>query len=382
MLMHRIVDTDQHVIEPPDFWTSRMSKRWQAVAPRVVDYPKGGQAWSFEGGVWMRPFGLESAAGRAPASLNTYGNTFENMDPSSYDPHKRLEAMEIDGIDTAILYPSVAMSASSIQNDDLYMECFRTYNTGLWEWCQEGDPKRLIPAAIMPAIGVESAMQELERVAKMGYQTYMFNAWPSGNKYPTAADDPFWRLCEETGTVISLHGSGAGRAQIAPGAMAGAKTPKGTTIKRMGQEHVNDTRASGLHVGQPLGMFALTGILERFPKLRLSLVETGAGWLPFHMEQLDRTYSFQRWAVGRHLEKMPSDYLNRQMRAGIQLDGAAVSYRHEIGVEKIMYSTDFPHATCDWPNSRQWTHFILKGVPDKEQEMILSGNAREWYNLD
>ena len=378
----RLIDTDQHVIEPPDFWTSRMGEKWQDVAPRVVDYPRGGQAWSFEGGVWLRPFGLESAAGRAPADLDTWGNSFENMNPSAYNPTARLKDMDVDGVGKAILYPSVAMSASSIQDDELYLECFRTYNDALWEWCQEGDPDRLIPAAIMPAIGVETAMQELERVGKMGYKTYFFNQWPSGDKYPSAADDPFWALCEQTGLVVSMHGAGVGRVQIGVGAMEGDKTPKGTTVKRMSQEHVNDTRASGLHVALPVSMLTLTGVFDRFPNLKVALVETGAGWLPFYAEQLDRAYTHQRWAGGRELDKMPSEYLRTNLRATIQLDGAAISYRHLIGVDRIMFSTDFPHATCDWPNSRQWMHFLLKGVPEAEQQMILYQNAADWYGLN
>ena len=87
-------------------------------------------------------------------------------------------------------------------------------------------------------------------------------------------------------------------------------------------------------------------------------------------------------AGGRELDRMPSDYLKTNLRATIQLDGAAISYRHLIGVDRIMYSTDFPHATCDWPNSRQWTHFMLKGLPAHEQEMILGRNALDWYGIN
>ncbi len=381
-MQRRIIDTDQHLIEPPDFWTSRMAARWQDVAPRVVDYPSGGQAWAFEGGVWLRPFGLESAAGRAPSDLDTWGNSFENMNPSSYNAKARLRDMDVDGVERAILYPSVAMSASSIQDDELYLECFRTYNDALWEWSRE-DPERLIPVAIMPSIGVETAMQELERVAKMGFKTYMFNAWPSGAPNPGPADEPFWSLCEETGVVVSLHGGGGGRVQRSPGAIAGDRGVKmGTTIKRWAQESTNDNRASGLGTAKPAGLFVLTGIMARHPGLRIALVESGCGWFPFFEEQMDRVYTHQRWIGRSDLRKSPSEYFRAQARGTIQLDGAAITYKDMIGADRIMFSTDFPHATCDWPNSRQWTHFILKGVPDEEQEMILGGNALEWYGIN
>ncbi len=377
-MLHRIVDADQHVIEPPDFWTSRMPQRFQEVAPRVVDYPRGGQAWSFNGGEWFRPFGLEAAAGRAPADLDTWGNSFENMNPACYDPTARLGDMDIDGIDVAFLYPSAARNISSTQDDELYLELFRAYNDALWDWAQEGDPARLIPVAYMPAIGVESAMQELERCAGKGYRTYVFNDWPGGARFPTAADEPFWSLVEELGMVISLHGPGAGRTVAAVGAMTGSASTKAEDTS---QVYTNDNRANALGIWKRLGMFAMTGILERHPRLRLNLVETGAGWLPFVEEQLDRTYTHQRSLGQNQLRKMPSEVIRAQVRACIQLDGAAITYRHLIGVDRIQFSTDYPHATCDWPNSRQWSHFIMKGVPEEEKDRILSRNALEWYGL-
>jgi predicted TIM-barrel fold metal-dependent hydrolase len=79
---------------------------------------------------------------------------------------------------------------------------------------------------------------------------------------------------------------------------------------------------------------------------------------------------------------MPSEYLKKQVRGTIQLDGVAIVYREAIGANRIMFSSDYPHATCDWPNSRQWMHHLTKGCTDDERERILAGNALEWYGLN
>ena len=379
MFHQRIVDADQHIVEPPDFWTSRMAKKYQDVAPQLVDYPDGGQAWSFEGGAWLRPMGLEGAAGQRPSDVS-WKSSYDFMLPGCFDPKARLEAMDIDGVDHALLYPSIALSASSILDDELYIEVFRTYNDALWDWCAEGDPKRMHALAIIPACGVETAMQELDRVAKIGFKSLMFTSWPSGDANPTAADEPFWSLCESAGMVVSIHGKGFGRVSGSSGAVPGKKSSR--VLRKVRQELINDHRASGLGVTGPVGQFVLTGILDRHPSLKLSMVETGTGWVPFFMEQLDRVYTHQRWMRDEQLSRLPSNYVRRQIKGTIQLDGMAMVYRHMIGVENIMFSTDYPHATCDWPNSRQWAHFIMRGVPEDEQDMIMQGNAAEWYGLN
>ena len=375
-----LFDVDQHIVEPQDFWTSRATGKYKDLVPQVVDSPAGGEAWSFDGGAWIRPCGLESAAGRAPTDVH-FKNTYASMQPGCYDPKKRLDAMDIDGVEKGLMFPSVALSASTVDENDLYLEVFRIYNDALIDWCRQGDISRLIPVCLMPAIGVETAMEEVQRCADMGYRTIMFNSWPSGDPYPTEADEPFWSLLEELDMIISMHGPGMGRIAGASGAMPGEKKTT-RVIRPAHQEDINNNRASGLSCARPVGQFVMTGIFDRHPKLKISVVETGFGWLPFFEEQLDRAYTLQRWAGGHELSMMPSEFLRRQLRGTIQLDGVAIQYRHAIGVERIMFSSDYPHATCDWPNSRQWMHHLTKGCTDEEREKILAGNALEWYGLN
>ncbi len=293
MTVRITLDVDQHLTEPPDLWTSRLPKKYQSEAPRVVDYPGGGEGWLFTESTWTRPVGLQSTAGVHPTRIN-WRTTYDAIDPACYEPKARLEAMDIEGVDRTLLFPSVAMTVAIIPDEDLYLECIRAYNDGVFDWATQADSQRVYPVALIPASGVEVAMAELARVAQKGFRTYMFNKWPSGQASPTPADDPFWALCEETGMIVSIHGGGAGRAgKVAfsiegPNARPGSESSSGDSpsskkapeIPGMTQELVADGRSSGLFVQQPLAMFALTGILERFPKLNIAAVETGAGWMP------------------------------------------------------------------------------------------------------
>ena len=376
MLMRKLFDADQHIVEPPDLWTSRMSKKYLDMAPRVVDNPEGGQAWAFDGGAWLRPMGLEGAAGQRPSDVS-WKSDYRKMLPGCFEPKARLEAMDIDGVDQALQFPSVALSAATVADDDVLIQVFRSYNDGIKDWCDEGDSRRMLPVAIIPALGIEIAMGELDRIAKKGFKTYMFGSWPSGNDQLSQADDPFWALCEEAGVVISFHGRGFKRQYGAHGAVMG-NTKK--TVVRNRQPETNDNRATGLGVPTPVGQMIMSGVLDRFPKLKIGMVETGVGWIPFWMEQMDRSYTHQRWAGDAYpLKSMPSDYARRQTKGTIQLDGAGIRYRETIGVDNIMFSTDFPHATCDWPNSRQWMTYLMQGVPAEEQHKMLYANGAEFY---
>ena len=123
-LITRIFDTDQHVTPPPDLWTSRLAARYQDRAPRVVDLDDGSLAWSFEGGEVLHMFGLENVGAKDPRELDWRAN-YRDLVKDYYDAPSRIEAMNADGIDAALLFPSVAGHLAAVRDDDLYHACVR-----------------------------------------------------------------------------------------------------------------------------------------------------------------------------------------------------------------------------------------------------------------
>jgi len=371
----RIFDTDHHVTPPPDMWTSRMPKKYQDVAPRVVDLPDGGQAWSFDGGAIMHLFGLENVGGREPTEL-TWKAHYDELHPSYYDPQARLEIMDRDGVGVALLFPSVAGQAAAIYDDEFYFAHLQVYNDGIWDWAQDGDPKRMLPAAQLPNRGVELAMQELERVMKKGFVHYQYTGAPSGGPLPTAADDPFWAMVEEAGIVISMHGGGsAGR----PKPKAPAKAAPAPPVHH--QEIIAAMRSSGLGAQTALGLMILSGVLERFPKLKVSLVETSTGWLPPFLDQLDAVYTQHRWMGEQKLSRLPSEYA-KQVLIGVDREIQGIKHRHHVGVDNITFGTDYPHIGSFWPHTRFYIDLLFDGVPEDEREKILWSNAATMYGVN
>ena len=379
MLLPRLFDTDQHVTPPKDMWTSRMSKKkWGDLIPHIVTLPDGKEAWSFEDGAILHLFGVENVASIDPRKI-TWRMNYEDIAPACFEPKARLEVMDVDGVGAGLLFPSVAGQAAGIQHDELFVECLKTYNDGIWDW-SELDRNRLIPTALIPNRDVETAMAELERVAKLGFRHYQFDGPPSGNPFPTAADDPFWALVEETGMVISMHGGGrAGRRpKLAPGAYVPPKKVAAAPVRD--QETVGITRAGGLGVPTPLAALIFTGVMERFPKLKIGLIETSAGWLPSYMDELDFIYTQNRWLGQQKLKRLPSEYV-KQVKISIDREIQGVKYRHQIGVDNMMFGTDYPHVGVFWPHTRFYVDLLFQNVPEDETEKVLWSNAAALYGV-
>lgn len=315
------------------------------------------------------------------------GYTFESMRPGCYDPKERLADMAIDGIDAAALFPSVGMrmrSPKALKNRDFGLALVRTYNEGIWEWCQEGDPTRLIPLAVIPGFGVDTAVAELEYALGIGFKAVFLTTLPNGTGQPSAEDDAFWARCEEAEVVVNIH-QGLVQGEELAHMASRAESWEPQDARRLMDRAARGVVAgrSGVRVVKDLAALALTGVFERFPELKVVSVETGIGWLPFFLEQLDDNWKRHRfWANAPALPMLPSEYIRRNVWATFQIDRAGIKARHDIGVDRIMWSTDYPHTGQDWPNSRWVMDMQMTDVPDDERRQLIGGTMAALYGLD
>jgi predicted TIM-barrel fold metal-dependent hydrolase len=368
-----VVDAAQYLIEHPLLWTDRVPDKHRQAAPRVVPMPDGGEGWSFEDGAWLRPLGLEVEAGRSPLDVRGHGYTYGEIRPGIYEAAARLDDMQFDGIDVACIYPTYAMDLRSLQDPDLQVACVRAYNDAVWEWANAPGPGRLIPQAIVPAVGLAPAVAELDRVATMGFRGVVFTGWPAGEAQPTPEDDRFWARCQEAGVVVSLlHGGpSADRTPVAPTRYVGGN----------GRARAHDVPRPLLWTQEAstnnanLSWLILTGVLDRFPQLEIVLAEAGAGWLPTCGELLDWNYRYAQFLAFANLRLRPSDYIRRQVRVTLRDERHAVESRREIGVGSIMWSSGYPSSTSSWPSSARARNDLFAGVPEDERALMSGRNC-------
>src|SRR5262249_4062236 len=154
------------------------------------------------------PLGLEVAGGQNYSQYSWHGARFETIRPGCYDPRARLLDMDLDGIDAAVVFPSVGMkirSPNAVKDPEFGLAVVQAYNDGILEWCLEGDPDRLIPLPIIPGFGLDYAVAELERVLQKGAKAVYITTQPNGSDEPAPEDDRFWARCAEAGVPVNIH---------------------------------------------------------------------------------------------------------------------------------------------------------------------------------
>ncbi len=371
-----IVDADAHVHEPADLWQRRVPANLRARAPKVVPLPTGGEGWSFEDGKRVQPIGLTAASGRSFNQYRLSGMSHTEMRQGAWDPKARLLDMQIDGIDAAVLYPSVALLGAKAysQDTELQLACVRAYNDWLADFCSHA-PDRLHGLTVIPNSGIEDALAELQHGVRRGQKGPLISAWPNGTLDPKPdQDDLFWATCQEMDVPVAVHVGGFDRGHFAQ-QRGGPRAPLETLL-----EICTSRAGAGLYL--VVCEFIFRGILDRFPRLRLLLVEGGIGWIPFFLEQTDDNFSRHRfWSGMDRLPMMPSDYFKRQIYNTFQIDTVGMANLDRIPLDKIMWSTDYPHTGADWPNSRVTMERNFKGLPEKTVKMLVNENAVHLYKV-
>lgn len=371
---YRIIDADSHLNEPGNVWQDRVPSSMKERAPKMVDLPEGRVGWSFDGGERVTPIGMSAVAGIDSTQYNTAGTPKDKIRPGSYDPHARVEEMEYEMLQAQVLYPSVALTgAHQLSNDpELQMACVRAYNDWLREDFCSVAPDRLIGLPLGPMTGIEDLTSEWRRISKQGARGMIVSTYPNAGSAPAPEDDRFWDEVQDWDYPMHIHfgfvGAGAGLSRGAP--PQGPARFAGAFLSRI-----------GANIYKPLCDILVTGLFEKHPKLKMVAVETGLGWIPFYLESMDDLFLRSRWHTNVSLKRMPSEYFKEHVWATFITDPIGVEMRHHIGVDHIMWSTDYPHVASDFPNSQRTAAYELRHVPADEKKKMMRDNAAKLYRL-
>jgi predicted TIM-barrel fold metal-dependent hydrolase len=366
-----IVDADAHVNEPPNLWLERLPARYRDRAPRVVPYAAGGDAWSFDGGKRVAPVSFTATAGLSPLQFKPAGTTYAEMRPGSFEPKARIADMNLDGIFAQLLYPSITLTGAKPYTDDpeLQVLCVRAYNDWLADFCA-ACPERLFGLAIIPTTGAEAAVDELEHALARGMRGALLSAYPNGTLDPADEDDRFWSRCVEADLPVNIH-IGSFMRDVPQIPMTGTRF--------LGL--VGPSKCGGLAFGV-VGDFIFTGLFDKFPGLKVVLVESNIGWVPTFLEQTDDMFlRYRFWSGGTDLRLLPSEYFYRNVWTTFMIDTAGMALRYRCGLDHVMWSTDYPHSGTDWPNSRVTLDRNFRGLPYAEVKRMIQENAAALYRI-
>jgi uncharacterized protein len=380
----KVIDADTHLTERHDLWTTRAPAALKDRVPRVTEVD-GAATWVVDGAVLGRA-GAGGVVGRNGVKGRSFEGLYEweidQIHEAAHDPTARLELMDETGIWAQVVFPGVVglggqTLAEAVQDEALRRVCLEIYNDASAE-LQAGSNDRLLPMALLPAWSVDACVGEAERAARLGLRGVNITSDPQDIGGPDLADrawDPLWEVCSALALPVHFH--------------IGASL---TTMNYFGTypwpSHDDDTKlAIGgtlLFIGNARVVVNIicSGMLERFPELKIVSVESGTGWIPFILEALDYEMDENAPQAKAALSLLPSEYFKRQIYATTWFERSNLAQLiASVGEDNIMFETDFPHPTCLYPDPLKTAADNMRGLSPDVRRKVLGENGAKLYRL-
>ena len=364
VVKYTIISVDDHLVEPPDMFEGRLPARLQERAPRVVIDERGHEVWEFEGQRFTQ-VGMNAVAGRSQSLKNLEPTRFADMRRGCWDIHERIRDMDLNGVWASLNFPSMitgfcGRTFAQIADQDLGWETTRAWNDWLHDEWWRPYPERTIPMGITFLSDPEKAAAEIRRNAERGFVAVTLPERPHRIGLPTLFTgywDPIIEACAETDTVIALHVASSGGYELpemAPALQLGATM--------FGQLSMSAC-AEWLWSGYPL----------KYPNLKITMSEGGIGWVAMLLDRLDNIIDRSGYGMGWDIR--PSEVLQRNFWFCTLDDPSTIVTRHRIGIENIMFETDYPHGDGTWPDTQKVVEEVYGDLPTHELRAILCENA-------
>jgi predicted TIM-barrel fold metal-dependent hydrolase len=401
VLIPPIISVDDHLVEPPDLWQRWLPAKFRESGPRVVSGPwemvseamtpralrSGWTAFrvALEGPMtdWWIYEDLQTgtlignaSAGLAPGDIGVGPIRFEDMRRGCYDAKARLDDMDRNHVERSLCFPTFARFCGQTflngHDKEVALACVRAYNDFMVEeWAGESGG-RLIPLCLIPLWDASLAAAEVRRNASRGVRAVAFSELPAALGLASIHDrnrywDPFFAACDETGTVICMH---IGSSSQMPITSLDAPT------------HVQISLTS-INSQMSMSDWLLSGLLVRFPNLKLAYSEGQIGWMPYQLERLDtlwrKRHYIDEWEP--LVTEPPSHYVRGHIWGCFFEDDFGLSVRDTIGIDVITFETDYPHQDSTWPYSLEYAEKVMGDLPQADVEKIVRQNAIALFEL-
>lgn len=387
----RAISSDSHVVEGPDVFAG-LAQRFGDDAPRIVskgeegDYiviPSRGDAGTNVGtmalaasrldkdGPIERRKGHKPAAGTVddPEIAAYLKGGYNALRPGLKDGSRRGDDQDADGVAAEFLYPGY-FGLFRLATTDLIVAAQKNYNDWLHDYCASSNG-RLYGLAAIPMQDPKSALDELRRVAKLGYKGVIIpsNA-PQGTRYFDAIYDDFWSLAQEAGLPISMH----------VGCFA---YPPGWVKEALARDSIFIYGNSASLIQETLIDLIVRGVCKRFPKLKFVVAEFNAGWIAHWLDRVDQAWQREYGAnpAGIEYEDVVFDTWRRQFYATIEDDQPALSTLEIIGADNVMWGSDYPHTDSTFPCSQAVLSEMFSNYSAEERDKVTRGNVSKLYGI-
>ena len=393
-----IISVDDHLVEPAHLWQEWLPAKFKARGPRIerrrvgdIRYTGGASNAGYEyalddpdapwGDVWfyedlVHPNKRHVAAvGFARDEMTAVPITYDEMRPGCYEPKARVDDMLANHVEASLSFPTFprfcGQTFAEAKDKELALACVKAYNDFMIEeWCGDSDGA-LIPLQIIPLWDVGLAVEELKRNRERGCKAMCFSEIPAKLGLPSIHSgywDPMFEICAELGIVVNMHiGSSSQMPATSPDAPVGVAA----TLS------FNNAMAS-------MSDFLFSGLLVRYPKLKLAYSEGQMGWVPYILERADDVWREHRaWANTQAVVKEPpSTYYYQSIYTCFFRDNHGLASLDVIGEDNVTFETDYPHTDTTWPDTLQVATEMMGHLSDELVHKLVRGNAARLFDLD
>ena len=290
-----------------------------------------------------------------------------------FDPVSQLRAMDMEGIDVAMLFRTLPLYTDDAHEPEYAMDLCRAWNDWITDFCKQ-DSNRMKGAGLVPLHDAELAVAEISRtVTELGHVGVCVTPEPViGRQLPEPYFDPVWAEAERLGVPICFHPSFSPNQVYWSNRFADISGLK-WLVETFDQPMENLLAVVYMTAG---------GILERFPNLKVAFLEGNCSWLPWLLYRLDERYELYQGLDGViSLSMKPSEYFSRQCFISVDVDEYLVTdVIKRYGDDNLVFTTDYPHPDCRFPEATNM-FLSMDGVSDESKRKILWDNCARLYDL-
>jgi predicted TIM-barrel fold metal-dependent hydrolase len=361
----RVVDADGHVLEPLAAFEACGAHGLRVERDTIgLDHVFAGDQE-----IVTVSLGKLGTPGSDMADL-TRSPRYNEAQPGGFDPKARLADMDLDGIDTAVLYPSLGLNFWAVTDVDAAIALARTYNDWLAEYCAVA-PDRLYGAAMVPWQSPAAACAELRRAHdELGFTVAFLRPNPClGRTIAHPKHEQFWEIAEELDVTIGIHEGSSNTVET-----LGSDRKPFNPLVLHAVSHAFEQMLACAHL-------MTQGVMERHPSLRFVFLEAGGAWAPYWLWRLDeQVEGFGGFCPDMKL--MPSEYFARQCWISFEIDEPALpALAPLVGADHIVWGSDYPHHDSTFPGAVDKLRRTIAPLPPATQELVLGTNALACYRI-
>ena len=373
-----VVDMDSHVMEPPDLWQNYLEPKYRDRAIRIERDADGDEVLLVDNKVLLKGR-LAALGGAEHDAVQTFvDKSLSYMDgcpKASYDTDARIRLLDEWGVDMGLVFPTIGILWDKEDDPELAMAYARAYNNWQWDFASPA-LDRILPVAHVPLYDVDLAYAELKRCLDLGFKGMFMAPEPVCGKRPSHPDfDPIWNLLVDADLPVCIH------LIVRFNRVVNLSNTQWWNIEKESPDTVFSFGLGGtMQLIPAVAALVCDGLLERYPKLKITIVESGAGYVRYLMDRLDEKYD--RFKATSCLTRPPSEYIRENFWFVMDPSEGSINAQCDlVGEDKFLWGSDYPHVDSHLTAVHE-VRKALAPMSERRRKLVLGENARALFRLD